>query len=66
MHVHQAYCPLPRCALLMMRQSGDILGQGSPLMGCCVVIVPGSGTWVQCWHGPIYRAAQGLCWVLWT
>ena len=50
----------------MMRQSGDSPGQGSPLVGCRAVRVPGSGTWVQCRHGPMYGAAQGLCWVLQT
>ena len=42
-----------------MRQSGDILSWGSPLMGHMVVRVPGSGTWVQCRHGPIYGGGTG-------
>ena len=65
-HVHWAYCPLPGCALLMTRQSWDIPGLGSSLVGQRTVIFPGSGAWVQCRHGPIDGAAQGLCWVLQT
>ena len=42
----------------MVRQSGDIPGWGSSLMGHRVVMVPGSGAWVQCGHGPINGAAQ--------
>ena len=63
-HMHWAYCPLPMCALRMVRQSGDIPGGGSPLMGWRAVTVPGSGTWVWCRHGLIYGDAQdyaGCC-----
>ena len=45
-HVHQSLGPFHRCTLTKDEQSGDILSQGSPLMGHSTVIVPGSGAWV--------------------
>ena len=43
-----------------MRQSGDVPSEGSPLVGHRAFIVPGSGTWVQCGHGPIYRLHRAM------
>ena len=64
--MHWAYGPLPRCMLTNDKTVQGHSGLGSSLVGHRAVIVPGSGTWVQCGHSPINGAAQELCWVLQT
>ena len=60
--MHWAYCPLPRCALTNNETVWGCSESGLSSHGVIgAFIVPGSGTWVQCRHGPIYRAAEELC-----
>ena len=46
-----------------VRKSGDVAGQGSPLVGSSMVTSPVSGAWAPHEHNLIFWAAWGLPWV---